>query len=65
MGKLLWAAIPMLGNVAALVLALYHQSFRYVYFIQPSVLTLIFLSVILKEEMQHPTKKARKGIKAK
>ena len=57
LGKLLWAAIPMLGNVAASMLVLYHQSFRYVYFIQPSVLALIFLSVLFKEELQHPPQK--------
>lgn len=65
LGKLLWAAIPMLGNVAASMLVLYHQSFRYVYFIQPSVLALIFLSVLFKEKMQHPPQKTRKTVKTK
>ena len=65
LGKLLWAAIPMLGNVAASMLVLYHQSFRYVYFIQPSVLALIFLSVLFKEKMQHPPQKTRKIVKTK
>lgn len=63
LGKLLWAAIPMLGNVAASMLVLYHQSFRYVHFIQPSVLALIFLSVIFKKEMQRPVKKRTEASK--
>lgn len=43
--RLLWAAVPMLGNVAASLLVLYHQSFRYVYFIQVSVIALVFISI--------------------
>lgn len=49
MGRLWWAAVPMLGNVAASMLVLYHQSFRYVYFVQVSVMALLFLSIALKQ----------------
>lgn len=49
MGRLCWAAVPMLGNIAGSILVLYHQSFRYVYFIQVSVLALIFITVVLKQ----------------
>lgn len=50
MGRMLWAALPMLGNVAASMLVLYHQSFRYVYFIQLIVLALLFTTVALKRQ---------------
>lgn len=49
MGRLCWAAVPMLGNIAGSMLVLYHQSFRYVYFIQVSVLALIFITIALKQ----------------
>lgn len=45
LSRLLWAAVPMLGNIAASLLVLYHQSFRYVYFIQVSVMALLFISI--------------------
>ena len=49
MGRLCWAAVPMLGNIVGSILVLYHQSFRYVYFIQVSVLALLFITVVLKQ----------------
>ena len=48
MGRLWWAAVPMLGNIAASALVLYHQSFRYVYFVQVSVMALLFITVAVK-----------------
>lgn len=51
MGRLFWASIPMLGNIAGSMLVLYHQSFRYVYFIQVGVVALIFVTVILGKEL--------------
>lgn len=45
LSRLLWAAVPMLGNIAASLLVLYHQSFRYVYFIQVSVIALLFITI--------------------
>ena len=48
MRRLLWAAVPMLGNIAGSVLVLYHQSFRYVYFIQVMTLALLFVTLALK-----------------
>jgi len=48
MRRLLWAAVPMLGNIAGSVLVLYHQSFRYVYFIQVVTLALLFVTLALK-----------------
>lgn len=42
----LWlCAAPLLGNLLAMVLVLYHQSFRYVYFVQPVTLCLLLLTV--------------------
>ena len=49
MGRLWWAAVPMLGNIAASALVLYHQSFRYVYFVQVSVMALLFITVAVKQ----------------
>lgn len=43
----LWlCAAPLLGNLLAMVLVLCHQSFRYVYFVQPLVLFLLLLTVL-------------------
>lgn len=43
----LWlCAAPLLGNLLAMVLVLYHQSFRYVYFVQPLTLCLLLLTVL-------------------
>ena len=43
----LWlCAAPLLGNLLAMVLVLYHQSFRYVYFVQPVTLCLLLLTVL-------------------
>lgn len=51
--KQLWyAAMPMLGNIAASILILYHQSFRYVYFVQLGVLAMLFVTVALRNEMK-------------
>mgnify|MGYP001093883287 CR=1 FL=1 len=42
----LWlCAAPLLGNLLAMALALCHQSFRYVYFVQPVTLCLLLLTV--------------------
>ena len=43
----LWyAAAPFLGNIAAMVLVLYHQSFRYIYFVQLGVITLTLMTFL-------------------
>ena len=49
MNTLLWAAVPLLGNVAGLVLVLYHQSFRYVYAVQVITVALAFCTVLLRD----------------
>ena len=61
MGRLWWAAVPMLGNIAASALVLYHQSFRYVYFVQVSVLALLFITVAVKQNWDgaQPTEPAK------
>ena len=48
MGRLVLAAVPMLANIAGSMLVLYHQSFRYVYFVQMSVLALLFITIALR-----------------
>ena len=48
MGRLWWAALPMLANAAGSMLVLYHQSFRYVYFVQVSVLALLYITAAVK-----------------
>ena len=52
MMKLLWIATPIVGNIAASILVLYHQSFRYVYFIQLGVLALLLLTIVLKKNWE-------------
>ena len=42
------AAVPFLGNLIISVLYVYHQSFRYVYFVQVCVLALMFATVVCK-----------------
>lgn len=45
-------ALPMIGNIAGLMLVLFHQSFRYVYFIQIFVLMLAFMTITYKEDTE-------------
>ena len=43
----LWlCSLPLLANLMAMALALCHQSFRYVYFVQPLTLCLLLLTVL-------------------
>ena len=42
--RMWWATMPFLGNIAAMMLVLYHQSFRYVYFIQLLVVALALMT---------------------
>lgn len=51
------AAIPLLFNGAASVLILYHQSFRYIYFVQVITLALIYSSVLLRPQLSTPKSK--------
>lgn len=46
LGSLWLCAAPLMGNLLAMVLVLYHQSFRYVYFVQPLTLCLLLLTVL-------------------
>lgn len=48
--RLWYAAMPMLGNLAASILILYHQSFRYVYFLQLGVVAMLFVTIALRNE---------------
>jgi len=56
--RMWWAAMPMLGNIAAMVLVLYHQSFRYIYFIQLCVLTLTLMTFLMQRKQQENTNNA-------
>ena len=60
MGRLWWAALPMLANAAGSMLVLYHQSFRYVYFVQVSVLAPVSYTHldVYKRQVQKICKKA-------
>ena len=46
LGSLWLCAAPLMGKLLAMVLVLYHQSFRYVYFVQPLPLCLLLLTVL-------------------
>ena len=48
------AAVPLLGNLIISVLYVYHQSFRYVYFVQVCVLALLFAAVVCKPRPPQP-----------
>jgi len=61
MGRLWWAALPMLANAAGSTLVLYHQSFRYVYFVQVSVMALLYITAAVKQNWDgaQPTEPAK------
>lgn len=48
------AAVPFLGNLIISVLYVYHQSFRYVYFVQVCVLALLFATVMCRPRPPQP-----------
>ena len=54
MKTLLWAAVPLLGNIASLTLVLCHQSFRFVYAVQVLTVALAFCSVFLRDRALWP-----------
>lgn len=54
MKTLLWALVPLLGNMAGLALVLYHQSFRYVYPVQLLIVALAFCTVCLRNRELYP-----------
>lgn len=56
-GRFFYAALPMLGNIAASILVVYHQSFRYVWFIQPNVLMLIYLTIVFGKTVSKEERK--------
>jgi len=56
MGRIFWASLPMCANILALMLVLYHQSFRYVYFIQLGVLAMLVITVGAYRQMASPEK---------
>ena len=47
--KLFFSSIPLLGNIAGLLLVLYLQNFRYIYAIQVQVIVLLFFTLIIKK----------------
>lgn len=61
MRRLLWASVPMLGNIAGCVLVLYHQSFRYVYFIQVVTVALLFATLALKRSWREAADQPDEG----
>ena len=54
MQRFRWAAVPFLGNLIISVLYVYHQSFRYVYFVQVCVLALLFATVVYRPRPPQP-----------
>lgn len=56
-GRFVYAALPMLGNIAASLLVVFHQSFRYVWFIQPNVLMLIYLTIVFGKTVSKEERK--------
>jgi len=46
--NMLLITTPLLGNIAGSLLVLYHQSFRYVYFVQVIVIALLFVTICLR-----------------
>ena len=57
--RLLWAAVPLGGNIFGLLFLLYHQSFRYVYALQPMIIALAVAAVLIKGS---ETKKENKAL---
>lgn len=58
LGSLWLCAAPLLGNLLAMVLALCHQSFRYVYFVQPLTLCLLLLTVLFDAKRRRSAARA-------
>lgn len=56
MGRLLWAMVPLAGNIISLMLLLYHQSFRYVYALQPLIIGLALAAVFTRESFRAENK---------
>lgn len=54
MQRFCWAAVPFIGNLIISVLYVYHQSFRYVYFVQVCVLALLFATVVCRPRPPQP-----------
>ena len=54
MQRFRWAAVPLIGNLIISVLYVYHQSFRYVYFVQVCVLALLFATVVCRPRPPQP-----------
>lgn len=57
MNRLPWAAVPLLGQIAGLVLVLYHQSYRYISVVQLLTLVLVFCTIVIQraEAKEQPT----------
>lgn len=51
LNKLWYVAAPLLGNIVAMILVLYHQSFRYIYFIQLGVITLALVTFLYQRKV--------------
>ena len=58
LGSLWLCAAPLLGNLLAMALALCHQSFRYVYFVQPLTLCLLLLTVLFDAKRRRSAARA-------
>ena len=56
-GRFMYVALPMLGNIAASLLVVFHQSFRYVWFIQPNVLMLFYLTIVFGKTVSKEERK--------
>lgn len=52
MMEYLLVAAPLVGNIFASMLLVYHQSFRYVWFVQILVLMLVFLTIIQAKQQE-------------
>lgn len=50
LNKLWYVAAPLLGNIVAMILVLYHQSFRYIYFVQLGVITLALVTFLYQRK---------------
>ncbi len=54
--RLWWASLPLAGNTAGLALCLYHQSFRYVYYVQILTVVLALATFLLQKQQAVQTK---------
>lgn len=54
LNQLWWAAMPLVGNTVGMMLVLYHQSYRYVFYVQLLTIALTLATFVIVREQKLP-----------